>query len=339
MKTKVATGSDTIGLGDTTAFESWLSSKLDEQNAGKKFRDPTGYRWGAISCGILDFILLIIVIYNYVDADDNLGTKFFLPLSFLIISVIATIILTIIWARIKTENTSMILEALPDNLYQEYFQRVYPNSPLKFDGLKRSRVFPGTYNLNFSIGEEFIRWDIEEHTEERSRRTDDGWETYTVYIMQYTLVASSEKLKGFEEIHMAKRWLKHAPKNPGANEFVSPSMSFNKKYKVTTNNPDKMQVTKLFDPSVIQYFDEMAVFNPHVNHICLGDGLVWFSWTSDDSETPWHVKLDDFAYLNLDQDTAVQQITLKLTRDFNRFYQNFATLRPFDFYHIYPQIN
>jgi len=71
----------------------------------------------------------------------------------------------------------------------------------------------------------------------------------------------------------------------------------------------------------------------------LGDGLVWFSWTSDDSETPWHVKLDDFAYLNLDQDTAVQQITLKLTRDFNRFYQNFATLRPFDFYHIYPQIN
>jgi len=99
----------------------------------------------------------------------------------------------------------MILDALPDNLYQEYFQRVYPNSPLKFDGLKRSRVFPGTYNLNFSIGEEFIRWDIEEHTEERSRRTDDGWETYTVYIMQYTLVASSEKLKGFEEIHMAKR--------------------------------------------------------------------------------------------------------------------------------------
>jgi len=54
-------------------------------------------------------------------------------------------------------------------------------------------------------------------------------------------------------------------------------MSFNKKYKVTTTNPDKLQVTKLFDPSVIQYFDEMAVFNPNVDNLTIEDGRVWFS--------------------------------------------------------------
>jgi len=51
----------------------------------------------------------------------------------------------------------MILEALPTNLYQEYFQRVYPTSPIKFEGLKGSKIFPGTKNLNFSVNGEVIQ--------------------------------------------------------------------------------------------------------------------------------------------------------------------------------------
>jgi hypothetical protein len=51
-------------------------------------------------------------------------------------------------------------------------------------------------------------------------------------------------------------------------------MSFNKKYKVTTTNPDKLQVTKLFDPSVIQYFDDMETFNPNTNSLSIEDGKV-----------------------------------------------------------------
>jgi hypothetical protein len=43
-------------------------------------------------------------------------------------------------------------------------------------------------------------------------------------------------------------------------------MSFNKKYKVTTNAPDKMQVTRLFDPSVINYFDELDSLGSPISH-------------------------------------------------------------------------
>jgi len=322
----------------TKEFESWLADKLDEQNAGKKFKDAKGYGWSAIIAGIVSVMLLIGMIITFVK-DEEIGTRFYLLITFLAIAIITTITLSIAWSKIKAKNTSMILEGLPKQIYKEYFKRVYPDSPMKFEGLKASKMFPGTKNLNFSVDGEFIQWDIEEHTEKRTRKTKDGTQTYTVYIMQYDLIATSKKLNDFEEIHMAKRWLKHAPKKPGPDEFVSASMSFNKKYKITTNNPDKMQVTKLFDPSVIQYFDEMETFNPNTNSLSIKDGRVWFGWRSGDSEHPWNVKLNDFSYLSLDQETAAQKITQKITTDFNRFYQNFETLRPFDFYHLYSQLS
>jgi len=338
MKEKLSAPAKAFGQPATTKeFEKWLADKLDEQNAGKKFKDTKAYGWSAIISGIVTVMLLIGMVFAFVH-DDMYGTRFYLLVTFLALGIITTITLSIVWSKVRTQNTVMVLEGLPDHLYQEYFARVYPNSPIKFEGLKPSKMFPGTKNLNFSVDGEFIQWDIEEHTEKRTRQTKDGTETYTVYVMNYDLIATSKKLNDFQEIHMAKRWLKHAPKKPGADEFVSASMSFNKKYKVTTTNPDKLQVTKLFDPSVIQYFDDMETFNPNTNSLSIEDGKVWFSWKSGDSDHPWHVKLNDFAYLNLDQDNAAQKITQKLTTDFNRFYQNFETLRPFDFYHLYPQI-
>jgi len=75
------------------------------------------------------------------------------------------------------------------------------------------------------------------------------------FSMQYTLVATTKKLDEFDLMSISPRNDPKSAKNPEVNEFISPSMSFNQKYIVTSNNPDRIPVTRVFDPSVIHYFD------------------------------------------------------------------------------------
>jgi len=79
----------------------------------------------------------------------------------------------------------------------------------------------------------------------------------TFFSFEYTLVATSRRLDEFDTVVIGPRMEAKSVDKPEENEFVSPSISFNQKYKVTSNNPDRIPVTRIFDPSVIHYFDNL----------------------------------------------------------------------------------
>jgi len=88
----------------------------------------------------------------------------------------------------------------------------------------------------------------------------------TSHVLRCSLKAYSPKLTDCEGILLTKRGGK-ARIDGGAHDFISPSMSFNKKFKITVLGTNQHTVAKIFDPSVIQAFDEMTYLSPRADII------------------------------------------------------------------------
>jgi hypothetical protein len=99
-----------------------------------------------------------------------------------------------------------------------------------------------------------------------------------------------------------------------------------------------MQVTRLIDPSVIEYFDNLDSLGSPINTWQITNGKAYISWTSGDSLKPWGGNLYKFEYLNANAINYGQKITERLSNDFQLFFITFHQFRPFDFYHLYSQL-
>jgi len=258
------------------------------------------------------------------------------------IAAIVFLVLAIVFYNIlknkKKINRSLLTTATPNDIYHKYFEMAFPNSPLKFEGIQHSSLFGGSSSLLFTVNDERVKWTIKEHEEERTWTDSKGnRHTYKVYILRYSLTLSSKSLTGFDDITLTRRTIARAPKSVKDNEFSAASISFNKRYKVTTTGSDKLQMTRLFDPSVIQYFDEMLPLenNPVVKTWNITDGYAYTTWKSGDSKKPWGANLNKFEYFKFTPENYAHKVTERLEKDFERFFSCFYYFRPFDFYKIY----
>jgi trans-aconitate methyltransferase len=100
-----------------------------------------------------------------------------------------------------------------------------------------------------------------------------------------------------------------------------------------------MQVTRLFDPSVINYFDELDSLGSPISHWNITNGKAFVTWSSGDALKPWKANLNTFRYLKPNSKNYTQQITEYLNKDFQLFFITFHQFRPFDFYRLYPKLN
>jgi hypothetical protein len=100
-----------------------------------------------------------------------------------------------------------------------------------------------------------------------------------------------------------------------------------------------MQVTRLFNPSVIEYFNQLDSLNSPINCWNITNGKAYVAWFNDVNQTPWGANLNKFEYLNFKSKTYVQQISERLENDFKLFFTTFHQFRPFDFYDLYPKLN
>jgi hypothetical protein len=56
----------------------------------------------------------------------------------------------------KNTNERALPNTLPEDIYRIFFEKAFPNSPLKFEGLKASEIYPHSASLVFSINGEEI---------------------------------------------------------------------------------------------------------------------------------------------------------------------------------------
>jgi len=326
------------GTVSTANFEQWLATKLDPPvivKTTRKQKQIKIYGWTALGTfiGAVVFMLITWLIARVAPSADTI--YFLLGLTSSILATVA-LVFSILWLAnfISYRPKKAKPQEIPRNIYSQYYKLVYPGSPLKFNDVVPSTVYPGTKMLSFSIGNDFIEWNVCE-----TKKQNNLDSSLFNFSMQYTLVATTKKLDEFDLMSISPRNDPKSAKNPEVNEFISPSMSFNQKYIVTSNNPDRIPVTRVFDPSVIHYFDTHDSWNIKANQILLGNGKATITWSSGLGTNPWDATIDDFSRIELGYEDDVQAITDKVTRDFNRFFINFDALRPFDFYHLYPQIN
>jgi len=87
-------------------------------------------------------------------------------------------------------------------------------------------------------------------------------------------VAYSNKLTNCEGILLTKRFSSSVPKTGNDFNLASASMSFNKKFKITTLNADQHPAAKIFNPSVVQYFDEMNYVSSHFDLLEFHDNSI-----------------------------------------------------------------
>jgi len=328
---------------NTKEFEKYLKKEIkDAWKSEKQFKGKKNYWKIYEKLAIIFLSLFIISIVGTVTLAKTCGV---IPITFAfmtleVISFFLMIIFYILfWVAVDNPPKAWYSkQTLPNDIYEQYYKLVYPNAPLKFKGIRPSSVFENTNAFVFVIHDELIEWNITENEVEQTEYHKNGPDTtYFVYLLAFALVATVKKLDGYEEITITKREGQKPDKNDQTNEFISSSMSFNKKYKVTSESPDQLQVTKIFDPSVIHYFDETQfdIF-PKVT---LNNGKAVVSWISPPSLASWDVDLDNWMWIHEGWENDINEITNKITRDFNYFFQIFEILRPFDFYHLYPQLS
>jgi len=328
---------------DTKNFEKWLATKLNppviQQVQPVKKKPAAVFGWLALGSGILAIIILIIIqvkaIKSMEDSKAFESGAFIAGMVFFFLFCGLTLTFLIIWivrlAGNKPVKPRTKPQQIPRNIYSQYYKLVYPGCPLRFNDVRPSNVYPGTKMLSFCVGDEFIEWSVNEGLQK-----NDGT---TFFSFEYTLVATSRRLDEFDTVVIGPRIEAKSADKPEENEFVSPSISFNQKYKVTSNNPDRIPVTRIFDPSVIHYFDNLDEWKIRANRIRLGNGKAVITWRSGFGTTAWNAGIDNFSSLRLNNTHDVQIITQKLISDFNRFFINFDALRPFDLYHIYPKLS
>jgi hypothetical protein len=83
---------------------------------------------------------------------DNVALIVILFVAFIVMVIVA-------FSLLKNKNNSnrqILFNGLPITIYQDYFEKAFPNSPLKFEGLRESKLYPSFNSLVFSINGEEI---------------------------------------------------------------------------------------------------------------------------------------------------------------------------------------
>jgi len=331
---------DIIGLNpQSDHFQTYLEEYINTHVNKSQLTNLLGYRFFAWSSLFLTiFYIFLVPFLNEYKREwllDNVALIVILFVAFIVMVIVA-------FSLLKNKNNSnrqILFNGLPITIYQDYFEKAFPNSPLKFEGLRESKLYPSFNSLVFSINGEEINWNIREHEETRTRTDSKGnTTTYTVYFLEYALILNSQRLTNYYDITLTQRKIHKASKQPADNEFVSASMNFNKKFKVITNAPDKMQVTRLFDPSVIEYFDHLESLESPINRWNITNGKAYVTWSSGQKSKPWGANLYRFEYFRFTPKNYVEKVTQRLETDFQRFFITFHQFRPFDFYHLYSHL-
>jgi len=331
-----------LGLSPKTQdFYNYLDDHINKNIDKSKLKMFGLYKFIAwTSVSIFSFGLVVLFFGMIVLLMLELGTWIFLILAIDGISLILSIVFFAKLKNTKRINRELLINATPDNLYNKYFEIAFPNSPLKFEGLEESTFIPNYYSFVFSINGEKIKWHIAEHSEEKTWTDSKGnTHTFTVYSLEYALGLLTKSLKGYDDITLIRKKTNRIPKEIKDNEFSAASINFNKKYKVTTTGKDKIQMTRLFDPSVVQYFDEMKELTfPYeiiVKEWYITDGLAFTHWKKIDEKEPWGANINKFEYFTFNPKNYAHKVTERLEKDFERFFSCFYYFRPFDFYKIY----
>jgi hypothetical protein len=136
------------------------------------------------------------------------------------------------------------------------------------------------------------------------------------HVLRSSLKASSPKLTDCEGILLTKRNTKGRI-NGGAHDLSSPSISFNKKFKITVLGENQHVAAKIFDPSVIQAFDEMNYISPRADLIEFHNGYVNVKWQDlIRQKDQGRYCINNFSFMNYTHHNEAKAITQKIKADY-----------------------
>jgi len=123
----------------------------------RKEKQTKIFGWTALGTfiGFVVLILIITLLARLNLASDDV----YIPLGLIMMALgIASFVLGILWLAnfIASRPKKAKPQEIPRNIYSQYYKLVYPGSPLKFNDVVPSTVYPGTKMLSFSIGDDFI---------------------------------------------------------------------------------------------------------------------------------------------------------------------------------------
>jgi len=310
---------------DTKAFEVWLTKYLKVKNSTKKFSHKILYAvlfWIIIAGQIGGIIGLIVVVKQTPNNQfwyDEVGSKI---CGFIIIfGGILACIVGPLWISKRNEDYRKQYENASHKFYNAFWNFCYKDKlSLIFEGLND----PNAQELIFHApnGDKII-W----------RTYEAPTDTSSKLKLHADLLAYSQKLKDCEGVVLTRCDHLETKAVRKTYDLATPSMSFNKRFKISTLGENQHAAGKIFDPSVVQYFDQMTSLSPRADAITFHDGYAVVEWCDHiGGKAQLTDGLNDFGELKMNSQNAAKIITKKIKGDYEWFFENLAMLQPFELY-------
>jgi len=340
---------------DTKAFETWLTGQLKQRapherfNLNKQAKIDTIFFWLGVSLTVTGLVYLVVSVKT-----DIFNPKVNIVVSgiILLIGLILAAVFGVLWhvhsdrkfsRQHGTYNTYQFYNVFWEKCYQDKI-------PLTFEKLQCENDTTFTF---YTPNDEKITWTAWETTDEEALKgainvaTDaaigisglgvgNQLKIKTAYVLRTELKAYSNQLTNCEGILLTKRFSSSVPKVGNAYDLATPSISFNTKFKITTLSENQHAAARIFDPSVVQFFDEMNYVSAHFDLLEFHNDAITIQWRDQvrNHDQRKHC-LNNFDWVVLapwNTKRAAQKITKKIQEDYEWFFENLAMLQPFGLY-------
>jgi len=317
---------------DTKDFEAWLTEYLEAKNSSKGFNRRTLEAvlfWIFIALMIGGIIGCIVIAKqspapSYPPGQHQESSIEDLPLFLCVATIILSGIFAVVsgsmWNECRKDDYRKQCKKASYEFYDVFWNYCYKDQVnLTFDGMK---AHSQAFTFHSPNGEKII-WKTYIAADETSSKP----------ALHAQLNAYSQKLSGCEGVFLT-RCDRLDPIILGKTyDLPTPSMSFNKRFKIRTVRENQHAAGRIFDPSVVKYFDDMTDLSPRANDMAFHDGYVTVEWSDlMDGKAYLTDCINDFSELKMNSKNAAKIITQKIKGDYVWFFENLAMLQPFELY-------